>query len=141
MKNLESTICLVCSNLVKINELPNADCVRKIRGAMRIVTETLAIYCLAKDQNWLQLQWNRTLRRTTLLATLAAGIKEARTMILILISSSYVTLGGTSEETAAAIAKVIEAGKDYLSEWKETVKTLHPDFDYDISGTQSPYPH
>ena len=48
-KNLESTICLVCPNVVKINELPNVDYARKMRGVIQIVTETLAVYRLGKD--------------------------------------------------------------------------------------------
>ena len=136
-KNLESTIRLVCPNVVKINELPNVDYVRKMRGVMRIVTETLAVYRLGKDQNWLQLWWDGTSRRTVSLTTLAAGIKEAGTTMPTLMSCSHAALGGASEQTVAAIADVIEAGQEHLSEWKETVETMHPDFNHDIPGPES----
>ena len=57
-KNLESAVRIMCPQ-VRILELPNIDYVRKMRGIIRIITETLS-----KDQDWKQLWWDGTSRRT-----------------------------------------------------------------------------
>ena len=62
-KNLESTLIIVCPNAI-IMELPNVDYVRKTRGVIRVITETLAAYQLAKDTDWKQIFWDGTSRRT-----------------------------------------------------------------------------
>ena len=49
VKNLESALRIVCSNAIA-EELPNIDCMRKMRGVIRILIETLAYYRLEKNK-------------------------------------------------------------------------------------------
>ena len=84
-KNLESAFRLMFPH-AKMLELPNVDCMRKTRGAIRIITECLAAYQLAKDPDWKQIWWDGTSRRTVSLTTFSAGIKKSNTIKAILLS-------------------------------------------------------
>ena len=51
VKNLESTLRIVCQNAI-VEELPNIDYARKIKGVIRILIEILAYYQLEKNKQW-----------------------------------------------------------------------------------------
>ena len=92
VKNLECAFRHACPHAT-IVELPNVDFVRKTRGVIRILTETLAACQLAKDKDWKQIWWDGTSRRTVALTTFAAGIKSSNSIKSMLLSCSHVTIG------------------------------------------------
>ena len=105
-KNLESTVRLVCPQ-ADVRELPNADYVRKMRGIIRILTETLSAYELAKDKEWKHIYNDATSRCTTSMTTFDASIMKNNVICPILLDHYHTGLGLKSGNDIECIREVI----------------------------------
>ena len=81
--------------------------VRKCRSILCITEETLASYRLTKPKNWQQLFTDGISRRHTFIQSLIIGIKEDSVLKIIVISSSIVLVGESSEQQYEAISDMI----------------------------------
>ena len=90
-KNLESTMRLMCPN-ANVKELPNVDCIRNMRGIIRIITEMLAAYELSNNEQWKQLCTDGTSRRTTNMSAFGASMMNNDVVRLTLLACSHVGL-------------------------------------------------
>ena len=83
-------------------KVPTVDLCRRMRGELRIVTETLAAYRIAKAQNWRQLFTDGTSRRqTTLLTSIIAIDGPDGELVPIVLRGAFVATGETSEQQVA----------------------------------------
>ena len=83
---------------MEIKEIPCVSYVRKCRSILRIIGETLASYRLAKAKKWQQLFTDGTSRRQTAIQNLIIGIEEDSVLKNIVLSSSIILVGESSEQ-------------------------------------------
>ena len=108
-------------------EVPSVDFCRQMRIVLRILTETLAAYQLAKQEQWLQLFTDGTGRRQIALETVLIALEDADGKLRPLILSSAVVLKGeSSEETCAAVLEQIKSGGARLARWAEVHERDYP---------------
>ena len=130
-KNIETAIRMLCPNVVVI-ELPNIDCVRKCRGIIRIVAETLAACEAGKDIEWKQTFKDETQRKTVPLTTFSALINRNTLLKPLVLSCSEIGVGSTSEDTIDSVKRILFNGREYLSRWVRRFIKMHPEDTHDI---------
>ena len=124
-KNLESTVRLSCPNS-NAKELRNADHIIKMRGIIRIITESLAAYELSNNKEWKQHCNDGTSRCTTSMRAFGSSMMKNYVILPMLLSCSHVGLGKNSEDIIDFIREVISNGKVYLTMWSKECERLCP---------------
>jgi hypothetical protein len=114
-------------------EVPSVDFCRKMRIVLRILTETLAAYQLAKQEQWHQLFTDGTGRRQVALETILVALEDDDGKLRpLILSSAHVLEGESSEQTCAAVLKQVESGGAWLARWAEVHEHMHPGDEHDI---------
>ena len=119
--------------------VPGVPFVRRMRGELRILTETLAAYRIAKAVNWRQLFTDGTSRRQTALLTAIIAVDGPDgTLLPIVMRGAFVATGESSEQQVADILeKVIARGANKLKQLREVFEELFPAVQHDIpDGSQ-----
>ena len=114
--------------------VPSVKFCREMRSELRIVTETLAAYRIAKAVNWRQLFTDGTSRRqTALLTTIIAIDGPEGSLLPIVLRGAFVATGETSEQQVADILeKAIGRGGAKLEALRKTFEELFPGVPHDI---------
>jgi hypothetical protein len=114
--------------------VPSVDFCRQMRSELRVVTETLAAYRIAKAINWRQLFTDGTSRRQTALLTAIIAIDGPDGELLpIVLRGAFVATGETSEQQVDDIlVKAIARGRDKLDLLRVTFEELFPGVTHDI---------
>eukprot|EP00966_Prymnesium_polylepis_P059052 1368957-Prymnesium_polylepis.1 len=115
-------------------KVPTVDLCRRMRGELRIVTETLAAYRIAKAANWRQLFTDGTSRRQTALLTAIIAIDgDDGELVPIVLRGAFVATGETSEQQVADILeKAVVRGALKLTRLREVFEDLFPGVPHDI---------
>ena len=114
-------------------EVPSADFCRDMRIVLRVLTETLAAYQLALQEQWHQLFTDGTGRRQIALETILIALEnDAGELKPLILSAAHVLQGESSEQTCAAVLKQIVSGGARLGRWVEVHERDHPDDEHDI---------
>ena len=108
--------------------VPTARFCSQMRGELRIVTETLAAYRIAKAVNWRQLFTDGTSRRQTALLTAIIAIDGPDGDLMpIVLRGAFVATGETSEQQVADILeKAIARGGAKLALLRTTFEKIFP---------------
>ena len=108
--------------------VPAVDFCRRMRGELRIVTETLAALQIATAVNWRQLFTDGTSRRQTALLTAIIAIDGPDGNLLpLVLRGAFIATGETSEQQVAdIIGKAIERGGAKLKLLRATFEELFP---------------
>ena len=114
--------------------VPSVDFCRQMRSELRIVTETLAAYRIAKAVNWRQLFTDGTSRRQTALLTAIIAIDGPDGDLMpIVLRGAFVATGETSEvQVSDILEKAIARGGAKLKLFRETFEELFPGVAHDI---------
>ena len=112
-KNIEIVMRMLCPNVACI-ELPNINYVRRCRGIIRIVTETLSACEAGLDIEWTQTFKDETQRKTAPLTTFSALVRRNRVLKPLVLSCSEIGIGSTSEDTVDSIKRMLSNGREYL---------------------------
>ena len=115
-----------------VKVVPSVSWIRRCRTILRIIGETLASYRLAKAEDWKQLFTDGTSRRQSAIQNLIIGIKEDNMLQNIVLSSSIILKGETSEEQFNAISTMIDRGGNRLKRWIEVCKKEYPFYKHSI---------
>ena len=135
-RNLESTCRLTCNNVI-IRELPNIDYIHTMRGVIKIMMETHAMYLLGKNPQQKQLQCNSASRYTVSMTTFAAGMLKNNEIKLIIIQTSKIGLGEKSKDTIEQLQEALEHRKEYLEELIKICEREFSNYAHDIPSPSS----
>ena len=115
-------------------KVPNVQLCRRMRGELRIVTETLAAFRIGKAVNWRQLFTDGTSRRQTALLTAIIAIDGPDgELVPIVVRGAFVATGETSEQQVDDILeRALARGAAKLTRLREVFEELFPGVPHDI---------
>lgn len=114
--------------------VPSVDFCRRMRGELRIVSETLAAYRIAKAVNWRQLFTDGTSRRQTALLTAIIAIDGPNgELVPVILRGAFVARGETSEDQVADILeRAVMRGAAKLTRLRAVFEELFPGVPHEI---------
>ena len=78
---------------------------------IRVLTETYDMCALAKNQEWRQLWWDGTSRRTVSMTAFAAGMLKNDGIKPIILQAAKVGCGEKSDVAVNVMQEILEDGK------------------------------
>ena len=87
---------------------------------------------MAKAGNWQQLFTDETSRRQITIQNLIIAINEDNVFKNIVLSSSIILEGESSEEQLHAILEMLKRGAHRTMRWREVIEKMYPSYKHDI---------
>ena len=120
-----------------VQELPNINFIWSFWTILPIFGEILLAYSIGELDQWDKLFSNNTGRRQTDLHNLVIGVIDEEHLRPLILSTSIILKGETSEQKVDSLLSTIAGCGNWLQWWKEVLDHWHPSYHYDISDPSS----
>ena len=70
------------------------------------------------------------------MTSLIVSIKEDTNLMPLILSSSYIGTGETSDEEVDALLNILENAKTWLQRWRDFCDKIFPDYTHDIPNPE-----
>ena len=117
---------------VIVKELPSTNFIRSCRTILQIIGETLAAYRIGKVEQRDQLLSDGTDRHHTALQNLVISVIYEECMHPLILSTSIIFKGETSEQQVESVLSTIEGCGKRLQWWEEVSYHSNPSYQNDI---------
>ena len=123
-----------------VKELPKINFIRSCWTIIRIIGETLAAYRIGKVEQWDKLFYDSTGRRQNYLHNLVIGVIDEEHLCPLILSTSIILKGETSEQQVDTVLSTIGGYGERLQRWVEVLNHSHTSYQYYIPDPSSMFP-